>query len=336
MSENIKIKIDRIREDYSNNCGHPFKYFYCPILFKDEDTRLCIAHIINTAFPNSARAWTVQREDVDNFFGSKFESDFTNLKHSKKYSADEVLCDPSLSKVLKPEILIDGKPVDYYYPRNNVPNQHSNVTIEKNGNATEIALKMQPEDVLAKINGDWHIDISKDLRLSALVSLIKSAHLTLFEILGYRYALSAGGSFVGKQILGDFYELNKSKGKSEVLKNALSYFHDFEHMVRPLKSNNLGFQGTISDKQLLTCQDHNNNTWALIVFIRINKDLHAVLIPIFDNIDSIPKFLEFLKNDKELIEVNYCRFKNESWEISNKTIELSWPKNGILYPELDI
>lgn len=102
MSENIKIKLDKIREDYLNNYGQPFKYFYCPILYNDEETQLCIAHIINTAFPNSARAWTVQREDVDNFFGSKFESDFTNLKYSKKYSPDEVLYDPSLSKVLKP------------------------------------------------------------------------------------------------------------------------------------------------------------------------------------------------------------------------------------------
>lgn len=195
---------------------------------------------------------------------------------------------------------------------------------------------MPPEDVLAKINRDWHINISKDLQLSALVSLIKSAHLTLFETLGYRYALSAGGSFVGRQILGVFYEWNKSKGKSEVLRNAISYFHDFVHMVRPLKSNNLGFLGTISDKQLLTCRDHNNNIWALIVFIRINKDLHAVLIPIFDSMDNIPKFLEFLRNDKELIEVNYCRFKNESWEVSNKNIEISWPKKGILYPEMNI
>lgn len=331
----VKVKLDKLREDYAQNSGHPFKYFYCPILYKDENKPLCMAHIINTVFPNSARAWTVQREDVDNFYGSKFESDFTVIKHSGKYSPDEVFSDKHLSKSLKPKILLNGNPVDYYYTENNIPDQFSPAIIDKNGQTAKFALKMSPKAVLAEIDSDWKIDISKDLRLPALVSLIKSAHLTLFEMLGYNYVLSAGGNFVGQQIIGKFYEQNKSKEKAEVLENALIFFRDFAHMVRPLQSNNLGFQGTISDNQLLVCRDVNNNIWALIVFIRINQDLHAVLIPIFDKIETIPKFIDFLKSEKETIEVNFCRFKIENWELSKKSIKLTWPKTGILYPEMD-
>lgn len=335
MKEIVRAKLDKLREDYTQNTGHPFNHFYCPILYKDENKPLCMAHIINTAFPNSARAWTVQREDVDNFYGSKFESDFIVLQHSGKFSPDEVLSDKQLSKSLKPRILFNGNPVDYYYTENNIPDQFSPATIDKNGQTTKLALKMSPEAVLAEIDSNWKIDISKDLRLPALVSLIKSAHLTLFEMLGYDYVLSAGGNFVGHQILGKFYEQNKSKSKSEVLENALPFFYDFAHMVRPLPSNNLGFQGTISDNQLLVCRDINNTIWALIVFIRTNQDLHAVLIPIFDKIEAIPKFLDFLKSKKETIEVNFCRFKIENWEFSKKSIKLTWPKTGILYPEID-
>ena len=335
MKEIVRAKLEILRENYAQKTGHPFNHFYCPILYKDENKPLCMGHIINTAFPNSARAWTVQREDVDNFYGSKFEADFTILQHSGKFSPDEILFDKKLSKSFKPQILLNGNPVDYYYTENDIPDHFSQTTIEKGGQTTKFALKMTPEAVLTEIDSNWEIDISKDIRLSALVTLIKSAHLTLFDMLRYDYALSAGGNFVGHQILGKFYEQNKSKSKSEVLKNALPFFRDFAHMVRPLTSNRLGFQGTISDNQLLACRDVNNNMWALIVFIRTDQDLHAVLIPIFEKIETIPKFLSFLESAKDTMEVNFCRFKIANWEISRKSIELAWPKTGILYPEID-
>lgn len=332
MKEIVRIKLDKLREDFFQITGYRFIHFYCPILYKDEYKPLCMAHIVNTAFPNSARAWTVQREDVDNFYGSMFESDFTLLKHSKKYSPDEVLYDMKLSKILKPKILLNGNPVDYYYTEENIPEQFSPAVIDKNGETTKFALKMKPEAILAELSGVWETDFTKDLRLSALVSLIKSAHLTLFEILSYDYALTAGGNLVGQGILGNFYEKNKNKRKVDILNNALSYFQDFAHMVRPLSSNKLGFQGTISDYQFLICSDSNNMTWALIVFIKINQCLHAVLIPTFAQIEAIPKFLDFLKNDQEIIEVNFCRFKKGKIEISKDTIKLTWPKTGIIYP----
>ena len=330
----VKAKLDKLRDDYAQNSGQPFKYFYCPILYRDEKKPLCMAHIVNKAFPNSSRAWTVQREDVDNFYGSKFESDFTVIKHSGKYTPDEVLSDKHLSKILKPKILLNDNPIDYYYTENNIPDQFSPAIIGKNGQTSKFALKIAPEAVMNEIESDWEIDISRDLRLSALVSLIKSAHLTLFEMLGYKYVLSAGGNFVGQHIIGKFFEQNKSKAKAEVLENALTFFRDFAHMVRPLQSKNNGFKGTISDNQLLACRDANNNIWALIVFIRTNKNLHAVLIPIFDNVETIPKFINFLKSEKETIDVNFCRFKIENWELSKKSIKLTWPKTGILYPEM--
>ncbi|MGA3085299.1 MAG: hypothetical protein ABSE95_10935 [Thermodesulfobacteriota bacterium] len=334
MNEIFKTKLEILRENYAQKTGYPFNYFYCPILYKDENKPLCMGHIVNLAFPNSARAWTVQREDIDNFYGSKFESEFTLLQHSRKFSPDEILRDKQLSKSIKPKILLNSNPIDYYYTEGNIPNYFSPVIIENDEQTTKIALKMSAEEVLSEIDGNWKIDISKDIRLPALVSLIKSAHLTLFDMLGYDYALSSGGNFVGHEILGKFYEYNKNKSKSEVLKNALPFFRNFAHMVRPLTSNRLGFQGTISDNQLLVCRDVNNNIWALIVFIRTDQNLHAVLIPIFEEIETIPKFLSFLESEKDTLEVNFCRFKITNWEISKKSIKLTWPKTGILYPEM--
>jgi len=198
-----------------------------------------------------------------------------------------------------------------------------------------LVLKKSPDEMLAQIDSNWEIDISRDLRLPALVSLIKSAHLTLFNILGYEYALSAGGYFVGHDILGLFYEQNKSESKQNVLKNALPFFRPFLHMVRPVPHDSIEVQGTISDNHLLACKDSQNNIWALVVFIRTDQRLHSVLIPVFESTDAIPRFLNFLENTNETIDANYCIYAKDKWDISTKTVKLVWPKAGDLYPEIN-
>jgi hypothetical protein len=171
--------------------------------------------------------------------------------------------------------------------------------------------------------------------VSALVSLIKAAHLTLFKLLGYRYALSAGGYFVGHDILGEFFLKNHTKTKSEVLESALPYFREFGYMVRPIQSSNLNIKGTISDGLLHVCKGHGNSPWALIVYIGTSNILHAVMMPIFDNPEAVERFMSFLRNDNEDIEVNLCHFDKDHWEINKDTTKLVWPKTGILYPATD-
>ena len=213
-----------------------------------------------------------------------------------------------------------------------LPENHSKAIIESDEGVTNFSLKMSPETILSEIESNWSINISKDVRLPALVSLIKSAHLTLFDMLGYNYALSASGNFIGYEILGKFYKENHEKSKAEVLKNALPFFKEFTHLVRPMTTNDLGFEGTISDNQLLACIDTCNKLWAVIIFVRTGQNMHSVLMPIFDSVDNIPIFLNFLQNENENLMVKFCRYGTEKWEISKKSINLIWPKQGTLYP----
>jgi hypothetical protein len=92
--------LDLLRADYPAVTGSPFSHFYCPILFRDEDVELCRAHIVNRAFPDSNKTWTVQRADVDNFYGGMFEADFVALQFRGKKLADHIIVDPDLSKVI--------------------------------------------------------------------------------------------------------------------------------------------------------------------------------------------------------------------------------------------
>ena len=293
---------------------------------------LCRGHIINHAFPHSARNWVVQRQDVDNFYGSIFESDFATYQYKEDRILGSAIVDKDLSKKFEPKILLDDKPVDFYVARGNIPKQFTRLEFDNDGKVIQLAVKMQPEEFMETLGRKWEISIEKDIRISAMVSLIKSAHLTLFSLLGYSYALSTAGYFVGKQILGEFFQQNCNKAKSDILDNAYSFFREFAPMVRPIQSSGVNLRGTITDKLMLICKEKIGLPWAFVVFVRTSKSLHAVMIPIFEHLDTVAKFIGFLKDEKESITVNYARFEQDHWSVNKESTTLVWPKTGILFP----
>lgn len=331
MKAKVRSKREELRADYAKINGHPFTHFYCPILFKDEDVQLCEGHIINTAFPNSSRAWTVQRSDVDNFYGSNFESDFIAIKyHNENLSPGKVIADKKLSKTFDPKFLVDNKPVDHFVlqgNKGNIPEQFTPIELQSDGRSVLLGLKMRPEDVFALVGHKWDIEIFKDVRIPALVSLIKAAHLTLFELLGYRYACFHNGRFIGYDILGKFFSQNHDSHKPEVLKNAHCFFREFVHMVRPVQAHSSDLRGTITDRLVLICWGSSGEPWALIVFIRTSQQLHAVMIP-----NKVVTFINFLRSETEEIKVSYCRLEQDHWAGNKEKASIIWPKRDVLYP----
>jgi len=152
--------------------GKPFVHFQCPILFTDEKVELCKAHIINQAFPNSARAWTVQRKDVDNFYGSNFESDFVAMKYidPQSHIAWDAVADNARRKAFKPSIQVDGEPVAYYDQSGEVPESFTRIRFEDDNTSADLVLKMPTDEVLDKSQQNWEVVVETDLRIPALVT----------------------------------------------------------------------------------------------------------------------------------------------------------------------
>lgn len=330
MIVKLKSKLEKLRSDFVNIGNPPFKYFYCPIIYKDEDAKLCKAHIVNKAFKNSARKWTILRKDIDSFFGSNFEADFTLLRDAKILSVSDKLLD----KRFTPAFIANGKQVKHYLVKSEIPSNFAHIEFTENGKTIHIGLKMSPKELNESIKKQWSIDVTTDIRIASLVSLIKSAYLTLFDTIGYRYVFSAAGEFVGRTILGKFYLKNYKNSKKVVIKNATVFFKGFVNMVRPVQTCGFNFQGTISDRMVLICRGSSGSPWAVIVFIKTGQMLHNVMIPVFDQIDSIETFLGFLKNKNESIAVTLCRYDKweGNWKINKNPIHLKWPKTGILFP----
>jgi hypothetical protein len=330
MNEFVKAELKKLNHDFTEMMGKPFAYFFCPILFRDEDTKLCQAHIINEAFANSTRECTVQRADIDNFYGSRFEADFVDIARFKNPPLLEILADPSLSKRFNATILLNGDPVEHFYPDSEVPEKFSLVQVGDLDPSTPFGLKIQASDVIAAANEKWEIEVSRDVRLPMLLSTIKAAHLSLFKMLGYRYTFSPSGHFIGRLILGEFFLQNRKVRKRHITSKALQFFRAYVHMVRPVISTTFGAQGTVMDRMMFMCMGGSGNAWAFIVLVKTDEQMHGVMIPTFQNVDQIDAFLGFLGNSNSSIQVATCCFEGDKWNVSQGTMPMTWPKDGVL------
>lgn len=322
----LTTKLERLRDDYRSNRGHPFEYFFCPILGRDENAPYCKGHIVNKAFAGSARCWTVQRTDVDNFYGSHFESEFSHLSKAKRADPIQVITDKTLAKVMRPSILLDGQPVEYYPATHDIPSEHSRVVFESGGRQVLLGFKIAPDKMREVTDDRWRIDVTKDFRLPALVSLLKSAYLTLFELLGYRYGCGSEGHFMGPQMLGRFFLENCNlRNRQQVSDNAREFFAQFANMVRPAVAVQPGIDGTLTDGQVWLCGSNPVAAWGMIVFIRTDDYMHAVLMPVLQNGDAAAQFDSFLGKDAQKVLVTPARFARDHWAVAPRSAPIEWP-----------
>jgi hypothetical protein len=319
-------KLERLRTDYQTLTGRPFENFFCPVLFRDEVTPLCRAHVINTAFRDSDLTWTIQRADLDGFYGAFLESEFLAIQERGQHDALVVLTDRELRRRLKPRLFVSGREIAHYVADGPIPPHFSQLRVDRpDGKTVDLALKLQPTETLAALQKNWQVTIEKDVRVAALASLFKAAHLTWFELMGYRYALSAGGHLLGYDVLGRFYLANAGKSKSEIVQSADPHFREFVNLVRPVASLPGELTGTISDRLCYLCTGHSG-PWAILTFIRTGTLSHAVLVPMLECPESAARFVAFLKDPPPRIEVKLTRFTGEQWEVAPDSGTFIWPE----------
>lgn len=327
----VAQRLGLLASDYETVAGSRFANFVCPILYSDEDVELCEGHIVNQAFRIST-LWTVQRKDVDGFFGSVFESDFADLRYHGRRASD-VLADRPAAKRLKPRILAsDGREIPYYYATGNVPSIHSRLIVGEPGAETTIALKAPPDDLEPLTSAPWKIVMGKDLRIPSLVSALKAAHLTLFHLLGYRYVFSTGGHFLGHEVLGKFVRANLHHRRRTALANANAHFREFAHMLRVSLNVPDTFRGTAEEGAVFICE-RGSIRWGMVVLIRTTPGpIHFVLVPLMEQPVAVDIFLRFLRGQDERVTLRLAWFRGDRWEAAKDTIDAEWPKTGVLYP----
>ncbi len=333
MNAQIHSRLEQLKLDYESVSGRPWHFFYCPILHKDEETELCAGHVINRASEDADRSWTVQRKDVDNYYGTLFEGDFLALEQKVDFQAGEILTDRKLSRQFNPKIVIDGQSVDHYKPQGVVPKQHSELFVDSHGGLERLALKISPDEMENVPEGRIQVIVDKDVRLAALASCLKAAHLTLFHLLGYRYALSYGGYFLGKEVLGDFFLKTRGMERLSALEEAIVHFKKYQSLVRPVIELSFDSEGTLTDNKLLLCVS-DNRFWAFNVLVRTGTQSHGVLVPILEDAESAARFHRFLETPFTGLAVKIARWDRdrEIGEGSSHTQMIEWPQASLDTP----
>ncbi|MCY3901680.1 MAG: hypothetical protein OXF76_00850 [Caldilineaceae bacterium] len=327
MNAHIRKRLEQLRADYESVSNRPWQFFYCPILHRDEETELCAGHVVNQALRDADRSWTVQRKDVDNHYGTLFEGDFLALEQRVALQVDEVIANRKLSRQFNPKIVIGGQSVDHYRPQGVVPRQHSEFYIDSPDGLERMALKLSPAEMENVPGSRVQVVVDKDVRLAALASCLKSAHLTLFHLLGYRYAISSGGYMLGMEILGEFFLKTREMGRHRALEEAKAHFGEYQSLVRPVVSLSFDSKGTLKDGILFVCET-DGNRWAFQVLIRTGAHMHAVMVPLLEDDESAARFSRFLESPFPAIGVRVCKFDTvrDEWAMSPDIKLVNWPQ----------
>ena len=325
MTKGVARSLPGLRADYAEVTGRPFGHFFCPFLYRDEAAELCEGHVVPESFGASS-VKVIQRKDVDNFFGSAFEGDFVGSKYGG-LRVNDVIADPKLSRRFRPKLEVDGRSIDYYRPTGPIPSRHSKVILDGPGGDFALAVKAPPDELRALTEGKWRITMLKDLRVPALVSSLKAAHLTLFSMLGYRYVLSAGGHLLGHDILGKFFHDYGGRPKAETVARAPSHFAEFGRIVATMLDVPDTFRGTVDESAVYLCE-RGSIRWGMIVMVRtLPGPILSVLVPLSEQSIAAKMYLDFIRRPiREEIVVRLAWFRGDRWECAKDTVLAQWPR----------
>lgn len=220
-----------------------------------------------------------------------------------------------------PRIKLGETTIEHFVPTGPVPADFTEAIVNSPRGSARLALKIAPGVIRESVQ-KLNIEITKDIRLEAIASLLKAAHLTLFDMLGYRYALSAGGVLVG-EILGAFFLNNRYVDRSVAKNQARNHFAEFANLVRPVSAVTDGTLETPKDGFIYICE--SDYRWGLIVFLRTAARVHAVLTPYLESPDAAARFVRFLKGSGGMLEVRRCIFEDGVFKAASQTEQVNWP-----------
>lgn len=322
----IERKLARYREDYEGVTGESFEYFCCPITGVDYPGQLMLGHILNQRLDGAQRTTVVQRKDVDEFFGSCCEAQFLDCIRKGDHIFD-ILRDPKKAERHRPQVVIDGNPVEFYVVRSRPSEEHSIVRfVGPDEDFIDLALKMRPDELgYANVEGAYFI-VNRNYQFPVIVSLLKAAHLTLFYRHGYRYVFSPAGQIIANQ-LGAFFRKHKSRpgeAKGQLPIEFAEFRYSITHLT-PLRATTL--DTSLEQGRFMVCVGSSGSPYAVVVIFCLRGEHHGVFLP-FGTAHTLETYLGFVKNPPAS-----CWVSDATWSDGNKAWHELWsfgPDSGRL------
>ncbi|MDZ4852610.1 MAG: hypothetical protein SGI77_25250 [Pirellulaceae bacterium] len=336
VSRNAKRLADSLgplQVDYAQQVGSSMKgCFYCPILFEDvyRLSELCWGHAVPDALGGKSTG-VPQLARVDSFFGSVFEGDCKRHATAQTTTHLEALINKQKFGELQPTILWNER-VFRPIPLKTIPSQSTGLPgyleIHLDGRPSQFfGLKgdLKVDEKMALTTNNFEVLIEQDSRAAHAGMALHSAHLTMFKLRGYSYALSTSGRYFGGEVLGRFFR--DSRGDHGVgKKRAVQFATEFKNFWRPVRFEQ-GVESSVDDRLMLLCFDVEDRAWAIGVFIQASTGRVLVLVPTMHCADSAAKAINFKRKGAKNLVVRRLRLREDqtAFEINPESTTLEWP-----------
>ena len=271
-------ELSRLKFNYQSVTGKGCPSFYCPILNEcGEGTGLIDGHILPQGIRSASRATVIQRADVDNPFGV-IEADLCKFINKPLFDLEELY---RRSK----RLTVTGKtgtPMSAFFasPKSSPP--YPMIALSKGGETITSPYIKTTKEKMEEFRGEVDVEGELVFSQSALaVSLIKSAHLALFKLMGYRWVLDPAGQYVGSALANlARNRMNRDgvKGLSDELPNCFNWLRDEASSEDTLSSRMIVFHFDKYEESENPFE-LGRETWGLSCLFRINVHLFLVTLP---------------------------------------------------------
>ncbi len=265
-----------LNANYLSVTGKPAQHFVCPITLKDEPGKeLCDGHILNDSIKEASGRTVVEYKDVDQHFGATIEPDLVAFLNAPVSTPKELI--EKYGRTLTVTLPFGEKAEAFFANRKARP-QFPRIDLLDTSGAPIASPYLQTGPLEPKLHRNLQIEWLMGFTSSAIFgSLLKSAHLALFRIMGYRHVLSAAGSYL-RQALASFYTDKADKAQSG------RYFSKFAGAVKPVLNDIPADAGsTLDDGSLWFHYEpggcEKNLLFAISCLFRVNGRMVTVMVP---------------------------------------------------------
>ena len=289
--------------------GKPVR-FLCPILMREELTTLSRGHIIPKS--TGGKGTVLQRQDVDSFYGSFVQADFSHGVNVQGLTFDDTV---------------------RYMLRKRPSSRLQWLLRGPKGDESPVRLHHLDEDhfgVRAQHQlepSNYQLGLSFDLRYPTLLSCLHSVHLGQFRSLGYRYANSNAGRHISTLLANVFHTFRSRKIVDALQEELEGLCFTHRNMVRPLLSDLDGIDRRLLDNPFewfLTAWD-GDRLFATIHFLRAGQQWNAVMVYNLEPATMLPATALVTSHRPLSFRVSLGSFVGNRIEVGPAGPRINWP-----------
>ena len=141
-------------------------------------------------------------------------------------------------------------------------------------------------------------------------------------LLGFQYALSSGGLYLGREILGSFYLKTRGLPREKAIEIAKSHFKPYASVVRPVLSISTDFKRHTDGWIFLRVWKRSESMGTGRPHTIQRADTHGYC----SHADSTATFSSFLDSSFPRIETRTGRISHDRFELSPESHMMEWPE----------